>query len=112
MAAYFEDTKNYLAPKEYFLARLRSIAASGLRLSLASEEKLPDGAVFYIKHGPTAKSFGERITVRLTYLENGVRISVRSQCVMPLQMIDFGKNRNNVVAVFRYLDADVGKIPR
>lgn len=113
MAISYEDTKNYLALKEYFSAKLRSIGTSGLRLYLISEKKLPNGALFSIKHGPTPKSFGERITVKVDYLENGARVTVRSRYIFPLQnILDFGKNKSNVAAVFRYLDADIKNIPQ
>lgn len=107
MARYYEDTKNFLAPNEFFTAKLRAIGCSGLRLFLVSEEETDSGLVFNIEHGATIKSPGEKITVTLTFLENATRVCVRSQSRVPGSITDFGKNRSNVAAIFKYLSRDI-----
>lgn len=111
MAVSFEDRKNYLVPKEYFIGKLRSISGAGLNLTLNSEKQFADGARFCITHGATLKSRGENITVTLTYLESGTGVNVISECSMASQTLDFGKNKNNVAAIFKYLESDIKNIP-
>ena len=49
-------------------------------------------------------SYGEKITVTLTYLgEDKTQIDIVSECGMPTQIIDYGKNKKNVNAIFDYI---------
>jgi len=45
-------------------------------------------------------SVGERLVVEV---ESDGTVTVRSECLMPTQMLDWGRNRRNVNAVFQYI---------
>ena len=105
MEKFFADRRNYLAPAGSFSAMLRNIGGAGLNLKLVSESQTDNGAVFHIKHGLSPKSLGENITVTLSPLPGeGTGVHVASRCARKFQLFDFGKNENNVRAVFDYLE--------
>lgn len=41
-------------------------------------------------------SWGEKILVQLSEVPGGAAVRIRSECVFPLQLVDYGKNRRNV----------------
>lgn len=41
-------------------------------------------------------SWGEKILVQLSEVPGGSAVRIRSECVFPLQLVDYGKNRRNV----------------
>ena len=108
MARSAKETRQYSAPLEYFSGKLRAVESAGLNVSLKSENPTESGVWFRIHHGMTAASYGERITVTLTRLPNGgTGAEIESECVMPTQMFDAGKNKSNVNVIFGYLEKDM-----
>lgn len=53
----------------------------------------PDGSTWRGSTGMSLSSWGERIVIRWT---SGTTVHVRSECVLPTQCIDWGRNRRNV----------------
>lgn len=49
-------------------------------------------------------SYGEKITITLLPYGSGTRVHVHSTCGLPTQVIDYGKNRQNVNNIFKYLE--------
>jgi hypothetical protein len=99
-----QDTKNYSVPRDFFVQKLRNIESAGLNLALKSENPVAGGVWFRIHHGMTMRSYGEKITVTLTDVNGGTRVDILSECGMPTQIIDYGKNASNVKVIFRYLE--------
>ena len=65
-------------------------------LDLELVEESYNGTVFHYHHGMSLSSWGEFIKIILEDLgEEGVRVEVRSECVVDQQVIDWGKNREN-----------------
>ena len=62
----------------------------------------PDGAQFRVSTGFSWWSWGENVTVFRVAAD---RISVRSECAMPTQMFDWGRNEANVRKFFATLAA-------
>ena len=105
MGAKANNSKTYNAPYEYFLQKMRCIDGAGFNFSTKSENPMPDGVWFRIIHGFSAKSYGEKITVTLKMLaQGGVWVDVHSECGMPTQLFDMGKNKQNVELIFSYLE--------
>lgn len=50
-------------------------------------------------------SWGENITIVLSPLDGGTRVSVRSTCAFPLQVVDWGKNRRNVTHILASIES-------
>lgn len=104
MGAKAEEKRSYQIPANHFVDRLRAIDSAGLGFSLKSENPDGNGVWFRILHGMTAKSYGEKITVTLTFLPTGTDVNVHSECGMPTQLFDMGQNKKNVTDIFHYLE--------
>ena len=105
MAASSRNVRLYPFQIMYFVEKLRNINNAGLNLVLKSENPNGTGVWFRIHHGATMTSWGEKITVTLTPQGEGTVVDIISECGMPTQIVDWGKNASNVNAVFRYLEA-------
>ena len=109
MAKRAEDRKIYdRVPMEYFLARCRMIDRAGLNVTIKSENPESDGSVWFrLHHGMTMQSYGEKITITLRPRTDGTDVHILSECAMPTQIVDYGKNKQNCAAIFRYIDAGI-----
>lgn len=105
MGARSQTQKTYNVPMDFFVDKCRSINASNLNVVLKSENPTETGVWFRVHHGMTMLSWGEKITITITRCENGVtQVQVLSECGMPTQVVDMGKNAQNVRNVFAYLE--------
>jgi len=104
MAAKYQEGRFYPVSDDYFRNKLRSINTAGLNLVLKSENETPTGVWYRIHHGTTFSSWGEKITVTLTRNDGGTGVDILSECGMPTQVVDWGKNRKNVIAIFNHLE--------
>ena len=106
MGAKAEDVRTYdRVPMSFFLGKCRAIESGGLNVALKSENSEQDGRVWFrIHHGMTMMSYGEKITITLLPYGSGTRVHVHSTCGLPTQVIDYGKNRQNVNNIFKYLE--------
>ena len=106
MAANFGQNYNVNASVE----QLRSIImdprfATELRISLKSENKEPDRIWYRFHHGASMSSWGEKITITITPLQNGTTsLHIHSECGMPTQVIDWGKNKKIVHNIYAYME--------
>ena len=81
--------------------------AAALGLKFQSEEPQHGGALFRYNKGITMLSYGERILITvMPAAVNSVNVTIRSECVMPTQIVDWGANKNNVMAVINYISAN------
>lgn len=85
----------------------RRIEQAALDLSFKSENPAGSGIWFRIHHNMSMASWGEKITITLTPEGSGTRVHILSECGMPTQIVDYGKNAENVAAIFRYLEQGV-----
>ena len=86
--------------------------AEQLRTELKSENPTPTGVWFRLHHGATFTSWGEKITITLTPCgANATQVTIHSECGMPTQVIDWGKNKQIVCNVYEYLAANVENQP-
>ena len=104
MGAKAENQKNYQVPLDYFVTRTRDIARAGFDFKITSENPSADGVWFRLIHGMTMKSYGEKITITLRVIQGGTNVHVHSECGMPTQLFDMGKNKANVEKIFAYLE--------
>ena len=108
VAAKSQDSKFYLVPLSYFMEKLRAIGRSNLNVKLVSENPEANGVTWFrIHHGFSFFSYGEKITVTLSPRDGGTNVHILSECGMPTQIIDYGKNSRNVKAIFDYLEKDL-----
>ncbi len=107
MGAKSQSAKTYPVPIDYFVGKLRAVGTAGLNVALKSENPMPNGVWFRIHHGTTFTSWGEKITVTLTDLGGATAVDILSECGMPTQVVDWGKNASNVRVLFDYRSARV-----
>jgi hypothetical protein len=109
MAANFQQVKTYTIKPEYFFDELRNpYFAQALNIEMKSENYTPGGLWFRFHHGVSFSSWGEKITITVVVLQGGItQVTVHSECGMPTQVFDWGKNSSNVTAIFNQLEAAV-----
>src|SRR5690625_7235966 len=60
------------------------------------------GSDYGVIHAATEmnwRTWGERITVSLTPVPEGTNVAIRSQCAVPLPLVDMGKHKANVETI-------------
>ena len=103
MGAKYRDAQILPGPLDYYADRIRNIYAAGLQYGVTGEQPVRNGVAFTMTHGMTYKSWGENIRVSLTAQGNGTAAEVYSECAMPTQIFDMGKNKENVATIMGYL---------
>ncbi|MBQ3115584.1 MAG: zinc ribbon domain-containing protein [Clostridia bacterium] len=84
--------------------------ASQLNIELKSENVTETGVWYRFHHGVSFSSWGEKITITLTPTqEKGIKLDILSECGMPTQIFDMGKNKSNVNAIVKYINENVMK---
>ena len=84
--------------------------AMSLNMNVINQTPTAQGLWFYFDHGISMSSWGETITIGLTPLQPGMtRVDITSKCDMPTQIIDWGKNSNNVNAISVYISQNIGR---
>ena len=82
--------------------------SQALRLELKSENPMADGVWYRFHHGTTFTSWGEKITITLKRInEVSTSLDIHSECGMPTQIIDWGKNRQNVCNIYEYIEREL-----
>lgn len=109
MAASFQQEKVYQIPAANFFAELRSPHFwNTLNFVFRSENPTPGGYWYRFHHGVSMASWGEKLTVTVVALSpTATQVTVHSECGMPTQLIDWGKNKSNVNKVFAHLETCV-----
>ena len=72
----------------------------------AEAKDIADG-VFTARVPMSTSSWGERLTVTVSPLDRGTRVTARSTCSFPLQIIDWGKNRRNVTRILARVESQL-----
>ena len=69
----------------------------------------PQTCLMRYNHSMTFTSWGEKITILLTALNDSqTSVSIESKCMLPTQIIDYGKNRKNVDQINAYIVQNIG----
>ena len=81
-----------------------------LRIDLFGEMPSGAGILFRFRHGTSFTSWGEIITIYLTPVDNSsVRVDISSECSAPTQIIDWGKNRENIDMILNYISGNLAR---
>lgn len=101
MAAKFTDRVLATAPLMMLVERLRTV--QGFQIT----KEYPDGfggAIFELIHSISFSSWGENITIHFSiYNDTQTLVEIKSECTLPTQVVDWGKNKKNVTAIMSYL---------
>ncbi|MCR4594656.1 MAG: hypothetical protein K5761_06340 [Clostridiales bacterium] len=103
MAANAREARILPADMQFLLSMLRGIAASGLKYVYRGEFPVPGGVQVRLGHSISFSSWGEDITITMTAQGNQTFVDIFSECSLPTQIIDYGKNRKNVNVIFNFL---------
>ena len=104
MGKKVQEAKSYPAPIDYFVMKIRNIEHSGLSYSFKSENPTPNGVSFHLSNGFSMRSYYEKIVITMIPTPNGTNIDIISQCGLPTQIVDWGKNADNIRELFSYLE--------
>ena len=78
--------------------------SSFLNIGLKSENPTDTGVWYRFHHGMTFTSYGEKITITLTVInETSTQVHILSECGLPTQIVDWGKNKQNVTNIYKHL---------
>lgn len=107
MAAKYENVITLNIKIPFLVDKLRNLHNTGLGMILQGESPYGNGGAWLqIKHGISFTSWGENITVILTPVGmEQTSVLIRSECALPTQIIDWGKNKKNVEKLIQYLAA-------
>ncbi|MEE1109071.1 MAG: hypothetical protein UH229_03255 [Lachnospiraceae bacterium] len=93
------------APLMTIVERLRAMGPV-LKYSFLSETPTPNGgAMFRFSHKVSLTSWGENVTVTAAPNGNETVVMIRSECALPTQLVDWGKNSHNCGEIAQYLAA-------
>ena len=104
MAAKYIGEFFYPVELMYFVQKMRVIGQTGLKMQYKGEKPVQGGAEVKLTKDITMASWGEDITVTLIGFPNGTKVQIKSECIMPTQLIDWGENENNVRELFKYFE--------
>ncbi len=101
MGANFKDYIVATAPLMFLVQRTRTIQGFSIK------GEFPDGlngVIFKLSAGVSFSSWGENVDIHMfPYNEQQTMIEIKSECDLPTQIVDWGKNRHNVEDIMRYL---------
>lgn len=75
-----------------------------LNLKFKSEIPIQGGTMFQFSSGVNLASWGENIDITVLYLnENSSQVIIKSECALPTQIVDWGRNQSNVEKIYSHL---------
>lgn len=98
MAAKFEESKKYDLNKEELIIKVKEVLRLCKFKIINIDEK---SGVIHAKSKLNIWSWTEDIIV--TIEEDG-QLNIKSECYLPTQILDWGKNKRNVRKFFSHLD--------
>lgn len=97
MAAKFEKSKNYDLDKMQLIEKVK-IALEKCKFNIKSIDE--NSGIIHAKSKLSFWSWIEKIDIKIG--DNG-SVSMKSECSLPTQIIDWGKNKRNVKKFFNAL---------
>lgn len=102
MARSAVDERIINMPIDVIIQQMRTVGSES-NFALRSENPTPTGVWFRVHHGVSFTSWGEKITVTLTPMGQQTKVNIFSECGMPTQLVDYGKNRKVVNYLFDFI---------
>lgn len=111
MAANYSNNYIFNATIAQLVPLLRDPAFAGeLNIEMKSENPMPNGVWYRFHHGVSFTSWGEKITITLTPASpTATNVHIKSECGMPTQVIDWGKNKQVVCNVYECMERNLHK---
>ena len=99
MAATYHDIRQFPGTRDQLIqAGQEAVRRSGFRIRQAD----PAAGRLEARAGFSFWSYGENVWVQVG---DGSTVDVRSECIWPTQLVDWGKNKRNVNRFFGHLAA-------
>ena len=84
--------------------------AQNTGLTYANYTPLPNQVTFYYTTGVTFTSWGEEIQITIAAASaEQVLMTIHSECAMPTQIVDWGKNKENVTRITNYINQNISR---
>ena len=109
MAKSAQETRSYQININTIAGVIRTIGPDNLEMEVRSETPEGAGVWFGLYHGYSPKSWGENITITLTPSTAGTDVNIHSECAMPTQLFDAGKNKSNCQEIFEYIESGLAR---
>ena len=103
MARSAQEERIINQPIAEIIGKMRTIG-SEKNFALRSENPSPQGVWFRVHHGVSMTSYGEKVTVTLTDMGAQTKVNIHSECAMPTQLFDMGKNAKVVKYIFDFIE--------
>jgi hypothetical protein len=103
VGARYQSTAHYSGTRADIVRASQDVAAqSGFKV----QEADPDAGSIKARAGFSFRSWGENISI---HVDDAGTVQVTSQCWMPTQFVDYGKNKSNVKRLLAGLSARLGE---
>ncbi len=105
MAANYNESRPFNTTVPVMSALIKDLAfGQAMNLKLEAENANGTSVWYQFSHGVSMTSWGEKVTVMLTPIAaDRLRVDIYSECCMPTQIIDWGKNKKNVNKILQYI---------
>ena len=113
MAANFSNTYMFNAHIETVCAVLNDTRFhNALKFRFISRAPIQNGMKFCFASDVNFSSWGENIDIDVFYVnDNASQVVIKSECSMPTQIIDWGKNKSNVNKIYNQLISVLASAP-
>jgi hypothetical protein len=103
VGARYQATARYSGSRADIVSAAQGVAEqSGFKVQQAD----PDAGSIRARVGFSFRSWGENISV---HVDDTGTVQVTSECSMPTQLVDYGKNKSNVTRFLAGLSARLGE---
>ena len=102
MGAKYQGTARYSGTRADIVHASSAVAE---QCGFKVEEANPDAGSLRARAGFSFRSWGESISVQV---DDAGTVQVTSQCVLPTQFVDYGKNKSNVTRFLAGLSTRLG----
>ena len=113
MAANFSNTYMFNAHIETVCAVLNDAGFhNALKFRFISRAPMQNGMKFCFASDVNFSSWGENIDIDVFYVnDNASQVVIKSECSLPTQIIDWGKNKSNVNKIYNQLISVLASAP-
>ena len=104
MAAHAQEQRVYRAGLMDLVYKIRALPQYVKGYSIVSEGAYQNGCCFRLQRTISAASWGEDISLTILPVDAyNCSVQIYSECSMPTQLVDMGRNKKNVAELFAYI---------
>lgn len=104
MAKNYKEIRQLNMPIDSVINKLRNISYSGITPAMYEETQIPNGMQISFSSGTSLSSWGENITITMiTTIPNITQVTIYSESALSTTLLDWGKNKSNVITIFDFI---------